>query len=53
MVDKDKVRQIIKDNSRVLMGFAHYDKGVKVDECDCCYCKTRVSICNKMEYTYD
>lgn len=41
-INKDKVKQIINDNHRVLTGFAHYDKGVKVSGCDCCYCNDNV-----------
>lgn len=32
------VKKVIKDNRRALVGFAHFDKGIKIKGCDCCYC---------------
>ncbi len=37
----ERVKQIARTRSRVLIGLAHYDKGVKKENCDCCYCKPR------------
>lgn len=34
----EKARPLLVGYRRVLIGFAHYDKGVKVPGCDCCYC---------------
>ena len=32
------VGRVMKTHRRALLGLAHYDKGVKVKGCDCCFC---------------
>ena len=40
-----RVKVIAARYSRVLVGFAHYDNGVRVPGCDCCYCTQQEDEC--------
>ena len=38
MINQNKVKKIISENRRVLVGLAHADKGEKQEGCNCCFC---------------